>query len=38
VELALADSHTYDNWVISLTYRPTGVSDLATARQPAAVA
>jgi dihydrofolate reductase len=38
VELALADSHTYDNGVISLTYRPTGVSDLATARQAAAVA
>ena len=38
VELALSDSHTYDNGVISLTYRPTGVSDLATAQQPAAVA
>jgi len=38
VELALADSHTYDNGVISLTYRPTGVSDPATAQQPAAVA
>ena len=38
VELALADSHTYDNGVISLTYRPTGASDLATAQQPAAVA
>ncbi len=38
VELALADSHTYDNGVISLTYRPTGASDLGTARQPAAVA
>jgi dihydrofolate reductase len=38
LELALADSHTYDNGVISLTYRPTGASDLATAQQPAAVA
>jgi dihydrofolate reductase len=38
MELALADSHTYDNGVISLTYRPTGASDLAIAQQPAAVA
>jgi dihydrofolate reductase len=42
VELALADSHMYDNGVISLTYRPTGVSDPAphseSAQQPVAVA
>ena len=42
VELALVDSHTYNNGVISLTYRPTGASDHAphpgAAQQPAAVA
>jgi dihydrofolate reductase len=27
VELALVDSHAYDNGVISLTYKPTGASD-----------
>jgi dihydrofolate reductase len=27
VELALVDSHVYDNGVISLTYKPTGASD-----------
>jgi dihydrofolate reductase len=27
VELDLVDSHTYDNGVISLTYRPTGASN-----------
>jgi dihydrofolate reductase len=27
VELALLDSHAYDNGVISLTYKPTGASD-----------
>jgi dihydrofolate reductase len=41
VELALVDSHTYDNGVISLTYKPTGASDtdstVREAPQPAAV-
>ena len=27
VELDLVDSHTYDNGVTSLTYKPTGASD-----------
>ena len=27
VELALDDSHAYENGVISLTYKPTGTSD-----------
>ena len=27
IELALVDSHAYDNGVISLTYKPTGASD-----------
>jgi dihydrofolate reductase len=27
LELALVDSHAYDNGVISLTYKPTGASD-----------
>ena len=27
VDLALVDSHVYDNGVISLTYKPTGASD-----------
>ncbi len=27
VELALVDSHSYDNGVVSLTYKPTGASD-----------
>jgi hypothetical protein len=26
VELALVDSHAYDNGVMSLTYKPTGTS------------
>jgi dihydrofolate reductase len=42
VELELADSHTYDNGVVSLTYRPSGASDpdasVRAAQQPAAVA
>jgi dihydrofolate reductase len=42
LDLALADSHAYENGVISLTYRPAGASepDAGTwkARQPAAVA
>jgi dihydrofolate reductase len=42
VELALVDSHVYENGVISLTYRPTGASDtdsgVREAQQPAAVA
>ena len=42
VELALVDSHVYDNGVISLTYKPTGASDtdstVRDARQPVAVA
>jgi dihydrofolate reductase len=41
VELALVDSHAYDNGVMSLTYKPTGVSDtdstVREARQPVAV-
>ncbi len=42
VELALVDSHAYDNGVISLTYKPTGASDtdsaVREAQQPVAVA
>jgi dihydrofolate reductase len=42
LEFELVDSHTYDNGVTSLTYRPTGASDtdsaLREARQPIAVA
>jgi dihydrofolate reductase len=42
VELALVDSHAYDNGVISLTYKPTGASDtdsaIREAQQPVAVA
>ena len=42
VDLALSDSHTYDNGVISLTYRPTAAPDLephaGSAQQPAVVA
>jgi dihydrofolate reductase len=41
VELALVDSHVYDNGVISLTYKPTGASDtdstVREAQQPVAV-
>jgi dihydrofolate reductase len=42
VELALVDSHAYDNGVISLTYKPTGASDtdpgVRQAQQAVAVA
>jgi dihydrofolate reductase len=42
VELALVDSHVYDNGVMSLTYKPTGASDtdsaVREAQQPVAVA
>ena len=42
VDLALVDSHAYENGVISLTYRPAGASepdaDAGEAREPAAVA
>ena len=42
VELALVDSHTYENGVISLTYKPTGASDtdsnVRDAQQPVAFA
>ena len=41
VELALVDSHVYDNGVISLTYKPTGASDtdptVREAQHPVAV-
>jgi dihydrofolate reductase len=42
VELALVDSHAYNNGVMSLTYKPTGASDtdstVREAQQPVAVA
>jgi dihydrofolate reductase len=41
LELALVDSHVYDNGVISLTYKPTGASDTDPAvreAQPVSVA
>jgi dihydrofolate reductase len=42
VELALLDSHAYENGVISITYKPTGASDtdstVREARQRVAVA
>jgi dihydrofolate reductase len=42
VELELIDSHSYDNGVISLTYKPTGASDtdstVGEAQRPVAVA
>jgi dihydrofolate reductase len=42
IELALVDSHVYDNGVISVIYKPTGASDTDSAvrepDQPVAVA